>query len=219
MRSSKRWSGSCLRAEPRYARPVEEILQGVWHWSALHPKIKITVHSYYLETERVLIDPIAPDDGLEWFEAHGPPTDVLLTNRHHYRSSDSFVQRFGVTVLCVRQGLHEFTHGESVEPFDFGDELPGGVRAHEVGALCPDEAALFLPRHRALAVADGAVRWEESGPLAFVPDWLMDEPESTKRALCDSYRRLSELEFDHLLLAHGEPFLRNGRAVLADLAG
>ena len=158
---------------------MEEIGQGIWHWAAAHPRIKIIVHSYYLPTEGVLLDPIAPDDGLEWFAEHGPPTDVLLTNRHHYRSSASFVDRFGVTVHCVRQGLHDLV-GRGVEPFEFGDEVCQGVVAHEVGAICPDETAFHVPARRALALADGAVRWEPGGPLTFVPDHLMDDPERTK---------------------------------------
>ncbi len=195
-----------------------EIAPGIWHWSAAHPRIGIPVHSHYLADERVLLDPIAPDDGLDWFAEHGPPTDVLLTNRHHYRSSADFVERFGVTVRCVREGLHEFAHGELVEPFDFGDVLSGGLVAYEVGAICPDETALHIPARRALAIADGAVRWEENGPLAFVPDELMDEPERTRSGLRDAYRRLAELDFDHLLLAHGDPFIGNGRETLAEFA-
>jgi hypothetical protein len=198
---------------------VEEIAPGIWHWAAPHPRIGIDVHSYFLPAERVLIDPIAPVDGLDWFAEHGPPTDVLLTNRHHYRSSGEFVERFGVTVRCAREGMHEFTHGEPVEPFDVGDELAGGVVVHRVGAICPDEIALHVPARRALAVADGAVRWEPGGRLAFVPDHLMDEPEATKEALRVSYRRLGELDFEHLLLAHGEPFVGDGRDVLRAFAG
>jgi hypothetical protein len=197
---------------------VDEVAPGIWHWDALHPRWGIRVHSYYLPEERVVIDPIAPPEGLDWFAEHGPPTDVLLTNRHHDRASDDFVDRFGVTVRCARQGLHEFTHGEPVQPFDFGDELPGGIVAYEVGAICPDETGLFVPARRALAVADGAVRWTDGGPLAFVPDKLMDEPEQTREGLREAYRRLAELEFDHLLLAHGDPFIEDGRAVLASFA-
>jgi hypothetical protein len=196
---------------------VDEIAPGIWHWSATHPRIKIVVHSYYLPEEQVLIDPIAPDD-LGWFEEHGPPRDVLLTNRHHYRSSGEFVERFGVTVHCVREGMHEFGSGVEVVPFDVGDELPGGIVAHGVGAICPDETALHIPARDALAVADGAVRWEEGGPLVFVPDQFMDEPEATKEGLRASYRRLAALDFRHLLLAHGEPFVGNGREALAAFA-
>jgi hypothetical protein len=165
-----------------------------------------------------MIDPIAPPEGLDWFAGHGPPEQILLTNRHHYRSSGEFAGRFGARVRCVREGLHEFDDGEPVQPFDFGDELPGGIVAHEVGAICPDETAFFIPAHRALAVADGAVRWEEGGPLAFVPDHLMDEPERTRQGLRQAYRRLAELDFDHLLLAHGEPFVGNGREALRAFA-
>ena len=198
---------------------MKEIAPGIWHWTALHPSIKIEVSSYYLPAERVLIDPLEPSDGLDWFAEHGPPTDVLLTNRHHYRSSARFAELFGVTVHCVREGLHEFTGGERVEPFDIGDELPGGVIAYDVGAICPDETALHIPARDALALADGAVRWEDGGPLVFVPDFLMDEPAKTKEGLRESYRRLAELDFRHLLLAHGEPFVGTGREELAAFAG
>jgi hypothetical protein len=193
---------------------VEEIAPGLWHWAAPHPRIGIRVHSYFFPAEGTLIDPIAPADGLDWFAQHGPPSQILLTNRHHYRSSGDFVARFGVTVRCVREGMHEFEQGEPVEGFAFGDELPGGFVAYEVGAICPDETALLVPAHRALALADGAVRLEEGGTLGFVPDSLMDDPERTKDGLREAYRRLAELDFDHLLLAHGDPFVGNGREAL-----
>jgi hypothetical protein len=197
---------------------VEEIAPGTWHWAAPHPRIGIRVHSYYLPAERTVIDPIAPPEGLDWLAEHGPPEQILLTNRHHYRSSGALVERFGASVRCVREGLHEFDDREPVQPFDFGDELPGGIVAHRVGAICPDETAFHIPAHRALAVADGAVRWEEGGPLAFVPDHLMDEPEQTRQGLREAYLRLSELDFDHLLLAHGEPFVGDGREALRAFA-
>jgi hypothetical protein len=197
---------------------VEEIAPGIWHWTTFHPGIKSDVSSYYLPKERALIDPMAPAGGLDWLAENGPPAHVLLTNRHHYRASDDFVERFGVTVHCVRQGLHEFGRGAPVQPFDFGDELPGAVVAHAVGAICPDETAFHVPARQALAVADGVVRWEAGGPLAFVPDRFMDEPERTKDGLRESYRRLAELDFRHLLLAHGEPLVGSGREALAAFA-
>jgi hypothetical protein len=197
---------------------VEEIAPGIWHWASEHPRWGITVHSYFLPEEQVAIDPLASQEVLDRLEELGRPTDVLLTNRHHYRSSGELAERFGATVRCPRAGLHEFTHGEQVEPFDPGDELPGGIVVHEVGAICPDESALHIPMHRALALADGAVRMEPEGPLAFVPDQLMDDPERTKAGLRASYRRLAELDFDHLLLAHGAPFVGDGREALRAFA-
>ena len=89
-----------------------------------------------------------------------------------------------------------------------------------VGALSPDETALHIPAHRALAIGDGVVRWEGVEGLTFVPDFLMDEPEKTRDGLRAAYRRLlDELEFDHLLLAHGDPVVGDAEQQLRALVG
>lgn len=121
---------------------MDEIAPGLWHWTARHEHIGSEVSSYYLLSERVLIDPMLPPGGLEWFEEHGPPEHVLLTNRHHDRHSWRLRDAFGCTVHCVRNGVYELEGRGPVEPFDFGDELPGGAVVHEVDAICPDETAL-----------------------------------------------------------------------------
>jgi hypothetical protein len=184
---------------------VIEIAPGLWHWTARRESIGMDVSSYYLETERVLIDPMIPPEGLEWFEAHGAPAHAILTNRHHDRDAWRLNDSCGTTVHCIRNGVHEIEGRGPVEAFDFGDELPGEIAAHEVDAICPDETALYIPRHRALAFADGVVRWRAGDALQFVPDYLMDEPEQTKEGLRAAYRRLLDLDFELLLLAHGEP--------------
>src|SRR5439155_10391836 len=118
---------------------VRELAPGLWHWTARHEHIGADVSSYYLARERVLIDAMLPSEGLEWFEEHGAPEHVLLTNRHHDRHAWRLREAYGCAVHCVRNGLHELRGRGSAQPFDFGDELPGGVVAHEVDAICPDE--------------------------------------------------------------------------------
>ena len=87
--------------------------------------------------------------------------------------------------------MHEYTDGEPVEPYDFGDSLAGGqVIAYEIGSISPDEAALHIPAVSALAVADGVIHYDEG--LSFVPDGLMDDPDETKRGLAAAYARLSD---------------------------
>jgi hypothetical protein len=199
---------------------VREVLPGVFHWTTLHPRIHIDVSSYWLDRAGVAIDPLVPSEhGLEWFsERTSSPRAVLLSNRHHYRDSARFVEAFGCSVHCNRAGLHEFTHGEAVEGFEPGDTLPGGVLACEVGGICPDETALYLPEQRAIALADGVVRGRRGSPPGFVPDSLMDDPPGTKRALLAAYARLlDQLDFEHLLLAHGDPLIGDGRAALQEL--
>jgi len=192
-----------------------EIAPGLWHWTARRESIGADVSTYYLERERVQIDPMIPPEGLEWFEQHGAPEHVILTNRHHDRDSWRLREAFGSTVHCIRNGLHELDGRGAVEAFDFGDELPGDIYVHEVDAICPDETALHIPRHRALACADGVVRWRGGDELQFVPDFLMDEPEQTKQRLRDAYRGLLELDFDLLLLAHGDPVVGGARGALS----
>lgn len=176
------------------------------------------VSSYYLERERVAIDAMIPAEGLDWFAEHGPPEHVLMSNRHHDRHAWRLQDAFGCSVHCIRNGLYEIEGRGRAEPFDFGDELPGGVVVREVDAICPDETALHIPAHRALACADGVVRWHGGEELGFVPDSLIDDPEETKAGLRTAYRRLLELDFDLLLLAHGDPVLGGAKQALARFA-
>ena len=191
-----------------------EIAPGLWHWTAPRESIGTEVSSYYLDSERVMIDPMIPREGLEWLERHGPPEHAILTNRHHDRDSWRLREAFGCTVHCISNGVYELDGRGEVEAFEFGDQLPGGISVQEVDSICPDETALHIPRHRALACADGVVRWQAGDELQFVPDFLMDEPEQTKRGLRNAYRALLDLDFDLLLLAHGDPVVGGARDAL-----
>src|SRR5437764_1086560 len=124
--------------------PVQELGPGLWHWTARYEQIRSDVSSYYLTGPRVLIDPMIPSEGLEWFTQHGAPEHVLLSNRHHDRQAWRLRERFGCTVRCISNGLYELEGRGPVEPFEFGDELPGGVIVHEIDAICPDETALYI---------------------------------------------------------------------------
>jgi hypothetical protein len=212
------WSGppTATLARARENRIMREILPGIRHWTVKHPKIGVEVSSYQLVDEGVLLDPLVPAEGLDAF-ADAPPAHILLTNRHHYRDSGAFAERFGCTIRCIESGMHEFTKGEPVQPFRISDPLPGGLIAHAVGVICPDETAILIPRgDGVLAVADGVVRRGDS-PLGFVPDeYLGDDAEAIKRGLRKAYRDLLDLEFDHLLLAHGDPWIGGGKQALRE---
>jgi hypothetical protein len=199
---------------------LREIAPGLFHWTARHRRIRSEVSSYYDRDGGVLIDPLLPAEGfehgrdpIEWLAQNGPPRVVLLSNRHHYRDSGRIAEALGVPVRASRPGMHEFSSEQRVEPFDFGDELEGGVVAHEVDAICPDETALEISASHALAIADGLVRFDApDAPLGFVPDWLLgDDPDEVKRGLRTSFESLLDLDFEHLLLAHGLPVIGDGK--------
>jgi len=199
-------------------RPIREVLPGVHHWTAIHPKIRMPVDSYYIEPAAVVLDPMVPREGLEWFEGRTPPSQVVLTNRHHLRHSERYAQAFGCPIRCSEPGLHEFAQGPKVEGFAFGEELAAGITAHQVGAICPDDTALHISTESggALAFADGLTR-PRGGGLAFVPGFLMgDDPAAVRAGLRDSLRGLLELDFDSLLFAHGEPLIGGGETALRE---
>lgn len=207
-----------------------EILHGLWHWTAPHPKIGIEVSTYFVRSPSVLLDPLLPPGGgLPWLREHGPPEHVILTNRHHWRHCSEIGAAFECPVWCNETGLHELENVEGRErlrSFRAGELLLGAIESHEVGVLCPDETALRFALEggeRCLAVADGVVRIGEGGagdgPLSFVPDFLIadgaEEVGRVKRSLKGAYRRLLDLEWDALLLAHGLPIERGGKDALA----
>jgi hypothetical protein len=141
----------------------------------------------------------------------------LLTNRHHYRHSGRFQETFGCPVFCHEAGLHEFVGGPEVKGFSFGEEVAPNIVALGVGAICPEETALYLEQTNggALAFADGLIRFRE-GSLGFVPDFLLgDDPDGVKRNLRESLRQLLEQRFEHLLFAHGLPLIGGGKETLA----
>lgn len=198
---------------------LDRVLTGLLHYSCLHEGIKQPVHSYYVATARVAIDPMAPDGIVAMLEAAGGVDRVVLTNRHHYRAAGVLAEAFGCTIHVPLSGLHEFEQGRDVVGYEWGEELAPGIVAHEVGAICPDDGALLIDvGPGALALADAVIAWVDG--LAFVPDFLIDEPETVKGRTLERLEALLDLEFDALLLAHGEPIQSRAkdaiRAFLAD---
>jgi hypothetical protein len=200
-------------------QPIQQIAPGLVHWTNVHPSHGMEVSSYLLTETGVLFDPILPPEGLEWFaENDAEPREILLSCRLHRRHAKEFVARYGCGVHAVRAGMHQFDAGDAVTPFDFGDTLAGGVEARLIDAISPDETAFVIPDVRAVVVADGVMNF---GGLSFVPDELMgDDPEGVKRGLTAAFAQLLEdVDFDHLLCAHGDPIVGTGRARLREFVG
>src|SRR5690242_10462721 len=145
---------------------MEQILPGVWRWTAQHPRIGIEVSSHWVPDAGAVIDPLVPPDSRMDAFGERPPDRVLLSNRHHLRDGERFAEEFGCSIHCSKPGLHEFDGGPAVEGFDFGERPAPGIEALEVGAICPDEAALLIEEDGALVVADGVTRYGEE--LEFV---------------------------------------------------
>jgi hypothetical protein len=196
---------------------MDEITDGLFHWTAHHENIGVDVHSHFHVASGTLFDPMEPAEGVEWFERTGrAPQRIVMSNRHHTRHIDRFREAYDIPVLCHEAGLHDLP--DHVQPFAFGDELAPGVKALEVGVLTPEETALHIGG-RALLFADCVIRGRH-GELGFVPDHLLgDDPDAVKHGLRERFKMLAEsVEFDTLLLAHGAPVPAGGRSMLLTFA-
>ena len=186
----------------------EELVPGVLHWTALHPNIQMDVSSYFVTGSATLIDPLNP--GGEDLE----PERIVLTTRHHLRSSTDF----DCPILCHESGLHEFEGGPDVAGFAWGDELAPDVRAVEVDAISPDDTGFLVEAgDGCLAIGDAVMHYEDS--IHFVWDKYLvddegDDPEPVKVAIKEALGRLLDLPFDALLFAHGNPIAGGGKEAL-----
>jgi hypothetical protein len=185
---------------------VEEITRGIRHWSARHPNIGWWVSSYWLPGLKVLLDPLAVPDEVTDVD------EIILSNRHHRRSAFEARERFGATLRVPQTGMHDYSPDDPVEPYEYGEPMAGGaITAHLVTELWPDDGVLHIPSLEALEIADTVLHYE--GELRLVPDNLMgDDPEADRNGILSGLTHLTEeLDFKHLLFAHGTPIVNDGR--------
>jgi hypothetical protein len=170
------------------------------------------VSSYWLPGLRVLLDPLAVPDEVEGID------EIVLSNRHHRRDAFEARERFGAVLRVPLIGMHEFAQDDPIVPYDFGEPICGGaITAYQVTELWPDDGALHIPSLQALAIADTVINYR--GRLELMPDQYMDDPAAERRAIRDGLGRLAaDLDFEHLLLAHGTPLVGDGRERLREFA-
>jgi hypothetical protein len=186
---------------------VHEVVPGLWLWRRDHPEFRpglgwdprVTSTCVESRGEIALLDPLAPAESAaavwERIEAR-PPTLVVVLKPDHVRDVDLFVDRYAARAfgpyLFWRDDIPR-THLEGIDP---GTELPGGLLALYDGRG-RNETPLWLPEQRALVFADAL-----TAPEGELRVWAT--PWHEERAL-PALRKLLELPFEHVIVAHGEP--------------
>ena len=195
---------------------MQEVIPGVVRWTARHPKIGMDVNSHLVLGSGTLIDPQLPPEGVAALSGRTIER-IVLSCRHHLRDSERVVAEFGCPILAHESGLHEFEGGPAVEGFAFGDPLAEDVTALEMDAISPDDTVLRIDQGGgALLFADAVINYGNPG---FVPDQLIgDDPEGVKQQVRARAQDLLSEPFEHLLFAHGEPRLGDGRDALREFA-
>jgi glyoxylase-like metal-dependent hydrolase (beta-lactamase superfamily II) len=155
----------------------------------------------------LFFDPLAPPEEL------GAPAHTFVTVFFHAREAHG---RVWAPTRLVRRLANRGV--QVTDPFEPGDELPGGVRCFATAR--EGEVVYWLPEQRALVVGDvllgaGAKPRASDEPLRLCPErWVAPAALDDLRA---SLRPLLELPVEQVLVSHGRPVERDGLAALRTL--
>ena len=200
---------------------MRRLADGIWRWTARHPDwhpptewgAEVASFLVHHEGATVLIDPLIEDcDALEPLIAGD--VVVAITIPYHVRSAADAVARWGGVVIGhpnLRKRLPEGTRFAEAVP---GDDLPGGLRAHDITRT--NERPLELPGVKALALGDRIV-----GTDAGLRFWMQREVTDARRrwyrdVAVPLLEPLARLDVERVLVTHGPPVMEHGRAALAD---
>ena len=207
----------------------DQLADGLWRWTARHPEwhpgdFGSEVASFALKAgdETILVDPLLPpepDAVLDLIERElGERLAILITVPYHVRSSEQIRHRFRgdveTTIWGHRACRKRLSEDAGFRAFEPGDELPAGASAHRIGKPRRHEMPIFLPSHRALVFGDAVA--EVDGELRVWSDERVDAHVSRfyRERFNPTLEPLLELDFDSVLVTHGQPVMQGGRQQL-----
>jgi hypothetical protein len=199
--------------EPRaLAASVEEVVPGVWHWLVRDDRIGewSSAHAVSSEEGTVLVDPLPlATDALARL---GDVTAICITAGTHQRSAWRYRRELGARVYAP--ALSRQVEEEPDVRYGDGDRLPGGlVAVFTPGAGTTQHTFLRARGDGGIAfVPDLLTNYPDRG-LAFVEEEHLHDPEEMRR----SVRKLLDLPFAVLCLAHGPPIRESPKEAIRDL--
>ena len=207
----------------------KKLAKDLWRWTARHPEwhpgeFGKEVACFALRTgdDTVLIDPLLPPDPdpvLQLVEDNlGERLSILITVPYHVRSSEEIWRRFKADAdtsiwghpACATR-LDDTSAFNALDP---GTELPAGISAHEIGKPRRHEMPLHVPSHKALVFGDAVA--EIDGKLVVWATAKVDAKAERfyRERFNPTLEPLLELDFDKVLVTHGQPIRNDGRAAL-----
>jgi hypothetical protein len=196
---------------------IRDVAPGLWLWRQPHPDWdegsdwEPEVASFAVRSQgvAVLLDPLAPppSERAAWarIDAFGPGAVVVL-KPDHVRDVDLFARWYGTAGYGPQLFWRDDVPRTALHPVHPGDELPGGLRAQYDGRGT-QETPVYLPDQRALVFADAM-----TAPGGVLRVWAT--PWHEARTL-PALRALLNLEFEHVLVSHGEPVHDRGEFIAA----
>lgn len=194
----------------------EQIAQGLWRWTAYHEEWRedVACHALRRGGDLVLVDPLLAGEE-QWAALEAAVDDhlhILLTVHWHARSSAEIISRMPQAHVWAhtRNAAAIRRRTPVTDAFRPGDPLPGGLQAYV--ARPRTEVVLWDPDARALITGDVLLGDGEGGVRMCPASWL---PQSaTLEQLRESLRGCTDLPIEMVLVSHGDPVLRDGRAAL-----
>ena len=186
---------------------MRDVAPGLWLWRQPHPDWEEgadwepEVASFAVESRGVgvLLDPLAPPPASRdvWARIDTlAPRAVVVLKPDHVRDVDLFVRWYAADAYGPQLFWRDDVPRTELQPVQPGDELPGGLQAHYDGRGAA-ETPVYLPEQRALVFADGL-----TAPGGVLRTWAT--PWHEERTL-PALRALLELDFEHVLVSHGQP--------------
>jgi glyoxylase-like metal-dependent hydrolase (beta-lactamase superfamily II) len=198
--------------EPRaVASSVEEVAPGVWHWLVRDDRINAwsSAHGVSSDDGTVLVDPVPLAS--EALARLGNVVAVCITAGTHQRSAWRYRRELGARVYAP--ALSRQIDEEPDVRYGDGDSLPGGLTAIFTPGAGTTQHTFVLDRDGGIAfVPDLVTNYPRRG-LAFVAERHLHDPEEMRR----SVRKLLDLPFTLLCLAHGAPVRDEPKTALRDL--
>jgi hypothetical protein len=193
---------------------VVEIAPSLLRWSAPHPDWQPRATAggpedwgqlvgsvlYELPRAVALIDPLLPSEGrerfLRWLDDRIAcrPVSILTTIRWHRRDREELAERYS-----------------SQTPGSW-NAIPMGVRPRPLRGA--GETIFWLSAVATIVAGDSLVGSEDGG-LRLCPQSWLDDVHVNRPGLARLLGSLLELPIERVLVSHGEPVIRDGRAALA----
>ena len=186
---------------------IRDVAPGLWLWRQPHPSWApgddwpAEVASFAVESRGagVLLDPLAPPPSeravYERIDALAPSA-VIVLKPDHVRDVDLFTRWYGADAYGPQLYWRDDVPKTELRPAHPGAELPGGLTTHHDGRGM-QETPVYLPDQRALVFADALTAPEGELRVWHTP-WHRERVLPTLHGLLD-------LDFDLVLVSHGEP--------------
>ena len=182
------------------ATSLQLIRDGVLTWQAFSPhhKVELTSSAIVVNGGLYVFDPIPLSEELMVsLENQGRPNAVIVTNENHLRSSETLARRWTIPIVASHAARFD---GVPVVPLHLGQWAFDSFEIIELDGGAAGELAFIQRDKRVLILGDALFNLPGHGFDVLPERYCTNRPRLISRL-----RELAKLDFDLLIMAHGQP--------------